>query len=203
MAYIGSRPNIVVSNASIVEYEYNFVATEGQTVFSGADLNTRTLEYSVGAVDVFVNGVRLEEADFTAVNGTSVTLAVTTTINDVLSIVSRKNFEVANTVSVTSTTGSAIIPASTEANRDVSPSSGYFRFNTDTHQFEGYNGTVWSGVGGGAKGGGNDQVFVENDQTITNNYTISVSKNAMSTGPVSINNGIVVTIESGSRWVVI
>jgi len=28
-----------------------------------------------------------------------------------------------------------------------------FRFNTDTSSFEGYNGTVWGGLGGGSESG--------------------------------------------------
>jgi len=55
----------------------------------------------------------------------------------------------------TATTGSAVIPSGTEAQRDGSPQAGYFRFNADTGQFEGYNGTAWgaiAGSGGGASG---------------------------------------------------
>ena len=103
----------------------------------------------------------------------------------------------------TSTTGSSLIPAGTELQRDGSPAAGYFRFNTDVAKFEGYNGTSWGSVGGGATGGGADAVFVENDQTVTANYTIPATKNAMSTGPITIDDGVSVTVSSGSRWVVI
>lgn len=106
-------------------------------------------------------------------------------------------------VGKTSSTGSAVVPAGTQAQRDGSPAAGYFRFNSDTSSFEGYNGTAWGSVGGGATGGGNDAVFVENDQTVTTNYTIPATKNAMSTGPVEIDSGVTVTISSGARWVVI
>jgi len=104
---------------------------------------------------------------------------------------------------VTGATGSAIIPAGTEAQRNGSPTAGNFRFNTDVAKFEGYNGTIWGSVGGGATGGGSDAVFIENDQTVTADYTIPATKNAMSTGPVEIEDGITVTVSSGARWVVI
>jgi hypothetical protein len=104
---------------------------------------------------------------------------------------------------VTGATGSAIIPAGTEAQRNGSPAAGNFRFNTDVSKFEGYNGTAWGSVGGGATGGGSDAVFVENDQTVTANYTIPATKNAMSTGPIEIDSGVTVTISSGARWVVL
>lgn len=54
-----------------------------------------------------------------------------------------------------------------------------------------------------ATGGGDDQVFFENQKTVTTNYTISTGRNAMTAGPVTINSGITVTIPSGSRWVVL
>ena len=81
--------------------------------------------------------------------------------------------------------------------------TGYIRFNTDTSQFEGHNGTAWSSVGGGAQGGGSDQVFFENDQTVNDDYEISANKNAMSAGPITIDAGATVTIPSGSRWVIV
>lgn len=62
---------------------------------------------------------------------------------------------------------------------------------------------TWTAVGQGATGGGGNQIFVENGQTVTTNYTIPTSKNAMSTGPITINGGVTVTIPSGSRWVVL
>ena len=58
-------------------------------------------------------------------------------------------------------------------------------------------------VTGGATGGGSDQVFYENDQNVTADYTIVATKNAMSTGPISVDGGVTVTVESGARYVVI
>lgn len=106
-------------------------------------------------------------------------------------------------VAQSSSTGSAYMPAGTTAQRDGAPSAGYLRFNSTLAKFEGYNGTAWSSVGGGATGGGSDDIFIENGQTVTTNYTISTNKNAMSTGPITINSGITVTVPSGSNWVVL
>ena len=58
-------------------------------------------------------------------------------------------------------------------------------------------------VGGGAVGGGNDQVFYENDQTVTQDYTITAGKNAMSAGPVTVQTGVTVTVGSGQSWTVV
>lgn len=100
--------------------------------------------------------------------------------------------------------GAAELPAGTEAQRPTA-ATGLLRFNTDANSFEGYDGTAWGAIGGGggASGGGGDAVFYENDQTVTTNYIIAADKNAMSTGPISINSGVSVTIETGARWVVI
>ena len=57
--------------------------------------------------------------------------------------------------------------------------------------------------GGGATGGGDDQVFVENDQIVSTSYTIPVGKNASSVGPVSIDAGVIVTISANSTWVIL
>ena len=43
----------------------------------------------------------------------------------------------------TTITGSAIIPAGTEAERDASPFDGFFRYNTDTKHYEGYSDGEW------------------------------------------------------------
>jgi hypothetical protein len=45
--------------------------------------------------------------------------------------------------------------------------------------------------------------IVVNSQTISSNYTITAGNNAMSAGPVSISNGITVTVATGSVWTVI
>lgn len=52
-------------------------------------------------------------------------------------------------------------------------------------------------------GGGSDQVFYVNSANVTVNYTLPAGKNAMSTGPVTINAGVTVTVPANSRWVVI
>jgi hypothetical protein len=45
--------------------------------------------------------------------------------------------------------------------------------------------------------------IVVNSSIIAENYTIGTNFNAMSAGPVTINSGIVVTVSSGSVWVVV
>ena len=100
-------------------------------------------------------------------------------------------------------TGFMLIPKGTTAQRPVSPVNGEIRYNTDTNQFEGYQGGEWGQLGGGATGAGGDEVFVENGVTVNNSYTLSTGKNAESVGPITIASGATVTIPSDQRWVVL
>ena len=61
----------------------------------------------------------------------------------------------------------------------------------------------WAAAGAGAQGGGSDEIFWENDQTITQNYTITNGKNAGSFGPIAIQSGVTVTVGSGETWTVV
>jgi len=114
---------------------------------------------------------------------------------------SSDDLTVGGALSVTSTS-SIKVPVGTTGQRPT-PATGMIRYNSTTSAYEGYNATAWTSLGGGATGGGTDTVFVENGQTITTSYTLSTSKNAMSVGAITINSGVVVTIPSGARWVVL
>ena len=98
-------------------------------------------------------------------------------------------------------TGAAQLPAGTTAQRPAN-GVGKLRFNNNTLRFEGNNGTAWGSLGG-ATGGGNDDAFYENTNTITSDYTITVGKNAMSAGPITIADGATVTIPDGSVWTIV
>jgi hypothetical protein len=67
----------------------------------------------------------------------------------------------------------------------------------------GDTGFVGSTGDAAAQGGGEDQVFFENDQFVTTDYTIPTGRNALTTGPVEINDNVTITVSSGSRWVII
>ena len=75
--------------------EFVFTATSGQTTFSTDDSST-ALAYSVGKTDVFLNGIRLAPADFTATNGTSIVLASGANTSDVLFVVAFGTFQLSD-----------------------------------------------------------------------------------------------------------
>ena len=101
------------------------------------------------------------------------------------------------------TTTALELPDGTTGERPGSPVAGMIRYNTTLSTFEGYKAGAWGAIGGGATGGGSDDVFYENGQTVTANYTLSTNKNAVTAGPVTVNSGVTVTIPSGSSWVVV
>ena len=54
---------------------YAYTATASQTTFSGADNNSAILAYTANQIQVYLNGVLLDNNDYTATNGTSIVLA--------------------------------------------------------------------------------------------------------------------------------
>ena len=66
---------------------FKYKATQGQTVFSGVDRSNQTLAYNAGNINVFINGVLINDSDdYTATNGTSITLLLAADSDDVVII---------------------------------------------------------------------------------------------------------------------
>ena len=82
--YIGSIP---VPQAT--QTREAFTATSNQTTFN-------TGGYTAGFIDVYMNGVKLAAADFTATNGSDVVLASGAAANDIVEVVAYTAFEVLN-----------------------------------------------------------------------------------------------------------
>ena len=86
MSYLGRGSNLTRK----AQDKVSFLATAGQTVKTG-------LSYVPTHVDVTVNGITLTEiTDYTATNGNSITFTVALALNDEVTIVSSKTFDVAN-----------------------------------------------------------------------------------------------------------
>lgn len=92
-----------------------------------------------------------------------------------------------------------------QRNAIASPVNGLTIYNTELNRMEIYStaATAWVPVGAGATGGGSDQIFWENGQTVTTPYTITNQRNAMSAGPITINAGVTVTIGDGEVWTIV
>jgi hypothetical protein len=198
------------------------VAADGQTPMTGdLDLNTNKI---INLDPATVAGDAVEYAQFVAATSTAVaitggtingaTIGATTpasgrftTLESTSTLAVGTNATVGGTLTVTGLgafngTGALKIPAGTTA-QQPSPTTGMIRFNSSTNLFEGYGASSWGSLGGGATGGAGNQVFFENDQTVTVNYTVPATKNAMSAGPITIDTGVTVTVSTGSTWTVV
>jgi hypothetical protein len=69
------------SNSSSVKSTQTFIATAGQTVF------TISGGYTVGLIDVFLNGVYLSPNQTTATNGTTVILGTAAALDDIIDVI--------------------------------------------------------------------------------------------------------------------
>ena len=87
---------------------------------------------------------------------------------------------------------------------DLTPGSLSYQCGTQSHSYMGNGMTTNTGEGGaGATGGGSDQIFSENDQTMTTDYSITANKNASAVGPIAIASGITLIIPSTSKLLVL
>jgi hypothetical protein len=104
-----------------------------------------------------------------------------------------------NTTFLFNSTGSVQLPVGTTAQRPATPATAMFRYNSTLNQFEGYNGSIWGGIGG-AQAGGAIQI---NNTTASVSYTVATGTNGFSVGPITTASGVSITVASGQRWVII
>jgi len=173
---------ILSSNAFTVNEQ---TASAGQTTFN--------VNYLVGTIEVFLNGVKLLQSDFTATSGTQVILDDPCALDDKVEIV---EYGIGNS-NLSTFVNTFTLPGSDGTNGQalITNGSGTLSFGT-------VSGGGGSG-GGGATGGGTDEVFHENQTTVTTSYTLSTNRNAVSVGPITIGTGATVTVPTNARWVVL
>jgi hypothetical protein len=212
-------PSWAASTSSGVSFVVtDFTATASQTTF--------TVTYVVGLVEVYRNGVKLAQADYTASNGTTIVLATPANAGDIIQVVA---FGAVNTAAVItaedfSGTGSqtvytmSVTPANSEsviiaisgvvqdpANYTVSGTTLTFSVapplgtNNISCRYLGLP-TVTSGTA--AVVNATNGIIVNNSQ-IAASYTIPSGSNAMSVGPVTAGVGATVTVPAGSRYIVL
>lgn len=114
MSYLGKAPGAPGG----VRTKYEFVATAGQTTFSGADINGAILAYEPGFADVYVGGILMAQSDVTAVNGSSITFAVGLNAGRVVQVEAFGTFKVADAMPVTGGTFTGGVSGVTPAQFD-------------------------------------------------------------------------------------
>jgi hypothetical protein len=87
--YNGTEWGAIAGGGELSFVTTSFVATAGQTTF--------TVDYTVGLVQVFLNGVKLLDTDYTATNGTSIILDAGASAGDEVDVISYEAFAVADT----------------------------------------------------------------------------------------------------------
>lgn len=180
------------------------VAADGQTPMTGAlDMTVHKI-LNVAPATAAGNAVEYDQfvaATSTAVDITGGTINGTTIGATTPASGKFTTLEASGAVTFTST-GAVKLPSGTTAQQPT-PTTGMIRYNSTNAQFEGYYASAWGQLGGGATGGGGNQVFVLNDQTVTVDYTIPTGKNASSAGPITIDTGVTVTVPTDSTWVIV
>ena len=184
MAYLGQGNNNVVE---LRNTRYRYVATEGQTVFTGADGNGSTLINMDSASHVFLNGAKLSpDGDFTT-NGSNVVLSTAAYLNDILEIV-----EVTR-VTVTDAGGAVKRSGDTLTGNLIGPT---FRPNRAT---QATNADVVKRSETPYLG--SNSIIRTNANNIAENITIDSSTNGMSAGPIEIDSGFTVTVNG--EWSIV
>lgn len=159
MPYQGRQPGVGVRNRFI------YTAASGQTSFSGADDNGRTLAYQDGAyVDLYLNGVMLvPTTDFSATTKTSVVLTTGAATDDILEVVAYDISSIADTVSRLN---------GGEFGGNITST----KFLTTTTKVE-------------------TAIFRINAQTLTTDTTIDTDENASCAGPLTVDTGVTLTVD--------
>ena len=225
-----------------------YTATANQSAFTGADNNSSILNYTANNILVQVNGViQVTGVDYTATNGSTVTLTDAADSGDaiVISAFNTDNvafgqaveqdfkYNITGTPSVVedSDTSGNILNINTLGTivtlngLTLRPTTDY-TLATDKVNFtvpldsgdevmvRSYNtltvADTVSATNGGTFAGHvtartitTTQPFHVNSQTVTEDFTLSAGNNAMAAGPVTINTGKTITLQAGTRWVVV
>jgi len=204
---------------SVTNIDTTFAVQSGHgarfPAISGGDWYFLTLQDAANNIEI-VRVTALATDTFTVVRAQEGTTARTWAAADVVELrltagiavttdgaitLTNKTLSTGNTVSgelLNTSTASLQVASGTTAQRPTG-ATGKVRFNSDTGQYEGWNGTAWSALGGAQAGG----LLYENKQTGTTSHTVSTGSNAFSVGPVSVADGVVITVPNGSRWVVL
>lgn len=211
--------NPITLTTNIASKTLSAIATASQTSFNV------TGGYRINQIAVYRNGVKLVSGrDFTALDGATVTLLSPATLSDIIEFHIFDDFQVSDAIQSAAAeqtlSGNLTITgditgtgaASTEFRAAVGISSAgvvigagitQLNFVGAGNTFKVTQNTMDVSISGGAMGGGGNRIFFENDVTVTDSYEITTGKNAMSAGPLTINNGVTITIPSGSDWTIV
>ena len=179
--YIGSKASVVSNGA---ERKKVFDITATTTSLTGCS-------YTPNQVHVFHNGVRLVDGtDYTATDGSTVTLTTAAQSGDEVVVVSYATFQTSDTVSASAGgtfTGGVVFDGAATFNGTVTG------IQSGAGLFKGENGET-----GDTTNGAGD-IFRINEQTLNTNVTIDADENASATGPLAVAAGVTLTVTTGGN----
>jgi len=199
----GNNYNTSNGTGAQVRQKLNEILQALRTISSGSGDPTGAA--NISQFQPHINTTTNELKIATSVSSDTATYVVLGKINEAnfghADLATANTFTARQTFNVTS---SITLPVGNTAARDGSPAVGMFRYNNELNQFEGYASTGWGAIGGGAgaTGGGTDEVFLETGQSITENYTLTSGKNAITVSP-TIDPGKEVTVPNNAILVIL
>jgi len=218
MPYIGNDLSTILKQGKKV---YEYVATAGQTVFTGNDSNSVSLNITTDTfVNVFLNGIRLIVTDDYTVSTDTITLTSGASLNDELIIVADIEAATFNTYTRSETDSALSLKANTsDVYTQAQADSTFLTPTGDGSQLTGIDALPsQSGQAGNylttdgtnaswdtldTDANSTTKALYEHSNVISANYSITSGNNAMSSGPITINDGISVTVPTGSVWTIV
>ena len=198
VSFFGDGSNLTGVSGGTTRTVNRYTATADQTLFPASG----TISYNVGYVDVFINGTKLDSTEFTASNGTTVTLTTGATVDDIVELVAFSDVSISggasSVVVVDESSDTTCFPLFvTAATGDLAPKSGSnLTFNASTGNL---SATIVSDASGSLRN------LPQNAQTSA--YTLVASDTgkhiSITTGGVTVPSGIfsvgdIVTIYNNS-----
>ena len=196
MSYIGHVDGFASVQTALAKYKY--VATNNQTTFTSADSNNITLAYTPGNIIITLNGIVLDETDFTATNGTSIVLGTGASTGSELVILTFNDFVVAS--HYTKTEANNLLAAKLDDSQ-VGTTANKLIALDGTAKLPAVDGSQLTGLVGGGPSLGTASIISTNANTISENITIPANTNGMSAGPITIADGN--TIILNGTWSIV
>ena len=150
-----------INNLSLANVAITSVSTafpNGYLANSNVIVGTTTL--TLGSTVTAINGLSLSNVTISSGNVTISNVTTTNVTATTANVTTANITTLVVTGNASFTATSAVLLAKGTTAQQPAGVAGYLRFNTDTTQFEGYNGTAWSSVGGAA---------ISNDTTTATN----------------------------------
>jgi hypothetical protein len=183
--YSSTTPTQAPANTNLVQGELAINVVDGKLYYKDNGNVVQLLASNDAANGIFATVT-------TSIVNSASSLTLETNSIPALSINNQQNVTF-------NSSGAVTLPVGTTA-QEPTPAIGMIRFNSDTVQFEGYNGIAWTGIGGAAGAGG---AIVTNKKLANVSYVIDVTENGFSVGPITIADGVTITVDPDSRWVII